>query len=324
MNILLIGATGQIGYALTRALSETDHQVSILVRDMHKLAFPENVRVLESREFTSDAFNTALRDVDCVIYGAGLPEQFTFDARIFHQVNYDLFKTFLDVLNQSPVRRLIYISTYEVFQSIDGIIRESHPIADPHTMTPYFKAMAQAYQLVSERAQEMNLRLTTIHPAAVYGGRNTGDGFTNYIENLLHRRFWKVPVIINGRFPVVHADSLASAIVGALDQPGAYIVSDQMTSLKEIAQTVRRHSNSYIPPTVPKWVAYTSTSLLEFLAKLLHKKPVMARVQIEFITKGWEPKAEHAQKELGWEPMSLGDGIRKYLDDRRKLPGIRR
>ncbi len=320
MRILLIGATGQIGYALTHALSQTNHQVSVLVRDKRTLAFPETVRVLEAQEFTVDAFITSLRNVDCVIYGAGLPEQFSFDTQIFRRVNHDLFKNFLDILNRSPVRRLIYISTYEVFKAIDGIIRETHPIADPHIMTPYFMSMIHAYQLVTERAKEMDLNLTTIHPAAVYGGRNTGDGFTNYIENLLHRQFWRVPVIINGRFPIVHADSLASAIVGALDKPGAYIVSDQMTSLKEIAQTLRRYGNSYIPPTVPKWMAYTSTSFLEFIAKLLHIKPIMARVQIEFITKGWDPKAEHARMELGWEPVSLERGIAKYLGDRNKLP----
>jgi nucleoside-diphosphate-sugar epimerase len=238
MNILLIGATGQIGYALTRALSQTVHRVSILVRDKHKLAFPESVRVHESREFTSDAFSTALRDVDCVIYGVGLPEQFSFDTRIFRQVNYDLFKLFIDVLNRSPVRRLIYISTYEVFKPIDVIIRESHPIADPHTMTPYFNAMTQAYQLVTERAKEMNLSLTTIHPAAVYGGRNTRDDFTNYIENLFHRRFWRAPVIINGRFPVVHADSLASAIIRALDKPGAYFEQEIGRYIKLSSQII--------------------------------------------------------------------------------------
>jgi len=321
MKILLIGATGQIGYALTQALSQTAHQVSILVRDKHKLAFPENVRTIESQEFSPDAFSTTLRNVDCVIYGAGLPEQFSFDTGIFQRVNYDIFKTFLESLNQSPVRRLIYISTYEVFQSIDGIIRETHPIADPRTMSPYFKSMIQAYRLAIERANEMNLKLTTIHPAAVYGGRNTGDGFTNYIENLLNRRFSRVPVIIDGRFPVVHADSLANAIVRALDRPGAYIVSDQMTSLKEIAQTLREHSNSYIPPTVPKWMAYASSSVLEFYAKRLNIKPVMARVQIEYITKGWEPRADRARTELGWQPMSLGNGIRTYLEDRKKLLG---
>jgi nucleoside-diphosphate-sugar epimerase len=46
----------------------------------------------------------------------------------------------------------------------------------------------------------------------------------------------------------------------------------------------------------------------------------MARVQLEFITKGWEPQADRAQRELGWQPLSLRQGIQKYLKDRMNLP----
>ena len=73
MNILLIGATGQIGYTLTLALSSTDHQISILVRDRHKLPFPSSVKVIEQREFNRTAFLDALSGMDHVIYGVGLP-----------------------------------------------------------------------------------------------------------------------------------------------------------------------------------------------------------------------------------------------------------
>ncbi len=292
-----------------------------MVRNKRKLAFPENVSVLESKAFTSDAFNHVLRDVECAIYAVGLPEQFSFDDQVFQRVNYGLFKIFLDALRQSAVRRLVYISTYEVFQPVAGVIRETHAIADQYGMTPYFQAMIQAYQLAIEFAEKMNLTLTTIHPAAVYGCLNTNDGFTNYIENLLNWRFWRIPVIIDGRFPIVHADSLATAIVRSLDKTRTYIVSDQMTSLQEMALTLREHAKSYIPPTVPLWMAHPSTSMLEFFSRLFRIRPIMAQVQIEYITKGWEPRSDRAHEELEWQPLSLSQGIQKYLQDRMSLLG---
>ena len=319
MKILLIGATGQIGYALTSALAKTTHQTSVMVRNKRQLIFPENINVFEAQTFTPDVFQKALHNVDCVIYGVGLPEQFSFDDQLFQRVNYGLFRTFLNSLGESTVRRLVYISTYEVFQAINGVICESHPIADPSTMTPYFKAMTQAYQWGVEFAAKVDLALTTIHPAAVYGGLNTGDGFTNYIENLLNRRFWEVPAIIDGRFPFVHADSLAAAIIQALDKTGAYIVSDQMTSLKEIALTLKEFSPSYVPPTIPFKLAWMNTVVLEFVARLIKKKPVMAKVQLEFIAKGIEPKSDRAQAELDWQPLSLRQGIQMYLQNRARL-----
>ena len=321
MRILLIGATGQIGYALTRALSETLHQTSVLVRNKPKLGFPGNVRVLEARAFTADTFKQALREVDCAVYAVGLPERFSLDDQIFQQINYGIFKTFVETLKQSDVRRLVYISTYEVFQPMAGVIRETHPIADQGAMTPYFKAMTQAYALALETAQELDLALTTIHPAAVYGGRNTGDGFTNYIENLLNWRVWKIPVIIAGRFPIVHTASLATAIVHSLDKTGAYIVSDQMTSLSEMALTLRENARSYIPPTVPLRMVRSATAMLEFFARLFRIRPIMARVQLEFITKGWEPRPDRAQEDLGWKPKSLSQGLQNYLRERTSVIG---
>ena len=63
--------------------------------------------------------------------------------------------------------------------------------------------------------------LTTIHPAAVYGGHNTGGGITDYMENLASRNWPRLPFINPSSFPVVHVQSLTDAIVKSLDTPGA-------------------------------------------------------------------------------------------------------
>jgi nucleoside-diphosphate-sugar epimerase len=156
----------------------------------------------------------------------------------------------------------------------------------------------------------------TIHPAAVYGGLNTGEGFTNYIENLLHKRFWRVPFVFEGRFPVVHADSLAEAIIGSMSGEGAYIVSEQMTTLKAIAMVLRQHADSYVPLNAPVKMARAGATVLEWVSRLARTRPLMARVQIDFITQGIEPLSERITQELGWRPRSLDEGLAKYLEKR--------
>ncbi len=119
MRILLLGATGQIGQALAGALARTGHDVSVMVRTA-QTAFPANIRVIEQREFSAAAMGVALKDADHVIYGIGLPEQFTADPGIFEKVNGALLHTFLGALRKSSVRALTYISTYEVFESVEA------------------------------------------------------------------------------------------------------------------------------------------------------------------------------------------------------------
>jgi len=316
MRILLIGATGQIGYSLVKALAQTSDQITVLVRDRTRRSFPETVRVLESCSFNPQAFSSALSDVDHVIYALGLPEQYLPDTDVFAQVNIALFKAFLDEMMRAGPSALTYISTCEVFQTINGVIRETHPVASEHGFSPYFQSMIRAYQLVKDYAARHHMHLVTIHPAAVYGGLNTGEGLTNYIENLLNRRFWRVPFVFDGRFPVVHTDSLAQAVIASMHGNGAYIVSEQMTTLKSIAMVLRQHAECYVPFNAPVKMARAGATLLEWVSKVARIRPIMARVQIDFITKGIEPIPDRITHELCWNPRTLDEGLVKYLEMR--------
>lgn len=317
MNVLLIGATGQIGHALARKLAASGHALTVLVRDGAQLGFAPGVRVLSAPAFDGEVFARALTGQELVVYGIGLPEQYARDTTIFEQVNHQLFARFLQALVASPVRRLLYISTYEVFDPRERRIRETHPLADPASLTPYFASMTRAYRLAVETARRAGLALTSIHPAAVYGGRNTGDGVTHVIENVLGRRVLRIPTILKGAFPVVHVDSLADAIVRAFDHEGAFIVSEGMTSLKDIALAVRAQaSGAFVPPVVPTWMAYAAIGLLERIARATGTRPIMSVSQLDFVTRGDEPLADRAIDVLGWQPRSLAEGVGQYLRER--------
>jgi len=316
MKILLLGATGQVGHALAWKLSQAGHQLTILVRKAAGQQLPEGATILERNEFDAESFRSALHGMDHVIYGVGLPEQFLFDDSVFEKINCGMLRIFLGALLTSDVRRLTYISTYEVFKTIDGAIDETHPIADEGDMTPYFRSMIRAYRIALDFAQANDISLTTIHPAAVYGGRNTGGGITDYLENLVSRNWHRLPFISPSSFPVVHVDSLTDAILKSLDKPGSYIVSDEMTSLRGIAQTMRKQSWSYIPLTVPLWLATIGVYLLEAFARIIKVKPIASAVQIAFLTKGWRPNAGRAIANLAWKPMPLEEGIRRFMSAR--------
>jgi nucleoside-diphosphate-sugar epimerase len=318
MRILVIGATGQIGYSLVQALTKTPHKITVLVRNRARRAFPVSVRILESPDFDAQAFHSAMHGLDHVIYTLGLPEQYVPDTALFEQTNVGLFRVFLDELVRARHPVLTYISTYEVFQAVNGFIRETHPVANPYGFSPYFQSMIRAYRLVKDYATKHRMKLVTVHPSAVYGGVNAGEGLTNYIENLLNKRFWRVPFIFDGRFPVVHASFLAEAIIAAMRRDGAFIVSDQMTTLKSIAMVLRQFTESYIPPTAPVQIARSGAIMAEWVSRVTRTKPLMARVQIDFITNGSEPLPERIIHEIGWQPTTLADGLRQYLAMRRK------
>ncbi|MBL8993335.1 MAG: NAD-dependent epimerase/dehydratase family protein, partial [Spirochaetia bacterium] len=280
--------------------------------------FPPEVKRIESDLFTLVLFSEALANVDLAIYSAGVPEQWLRDKSHFNRINHDLFKTFLDAITGKGINKLIYISTYEVFAEREREIRESHPITSVHTSS-YFDSMTKAFKIAKDCEKKHNLDLITIHPAAVYGGVNTRKGATDLILNVKNRNFRKLRALINSSFPLAHVDSLADGVLRAIERNKwgeSYIFSDGMTCLETVVRTVKSiYPSAYVPMKIPVWLARLSAFLLEFIANhITHRTPIISKVQIGFITRALRPSSEKAERELGWKPMPLPEGIKKMFE----------
>ena len=70
---------------------------------------------------------------------------------------------------------------------------------------------------------------------------------------------------------------------------------------------------SYVPLAMPVGITKFGVSILEGAAKLIGVKPFASTVQLDYLTKGWEPSAAKAIRELSWKPLALVDGIDRYL-----------
>lgn len=316
MKILIIGATGQIGLALSHGLAKTSHSISALVRRKNPL-LPSNIETFEFPEFTATVLQKSLQGIDLVIYGLGIPEQWLADPSTFDRINLGLFECFLKELIASRVKKLVYISTYEVFSENKKVIRESHSVHQG-SISRYFDAMIRAFQMAKEYEKRFHIEMVTIHPAAVYGGRNTGGGATDLIVNAKNRNFLKLPALIHSSFPVVHVDALIKGILLAIEKEKwgeSYIFSDEMTSLEQIVRTVKSiYPKTFVPLKIPIWIARVSAFFLELLSNFITRRPpIMAKVQIDFITKGLRPSSEKAQRELDWKPMPLSEGIKRMF-----------
>ena len=161
MHILILGATGQIGYELSRVLSK-EHTITIMIRGNRKnLAFPDAATLIKSASYDEEAMREALEHSDLVVYALGTPAQWLPDRNDFHVNNFLLLKRFLDVLIGTGVRTMVYISTYELFKSIDGYIRESHPLTDA-PLHPYYESMLKSYVLMKEYEKRYDLQVISV------------------------------------------------------------------------------------------------------------------------------------------------------------------
>jgi hypothetical protein len=247
---------------------------------------------------------------DIIINCLGIPEQVVMDEEVFPSTNVDLLKVFLEEMILLGKTRLCYVSTFEMFKEKGRYISENHGILESDSgLSNYYRSMFNAFQMTSRLCLENGILLGTIHPAAVFGGKNTGHGVTEFIDNLVHNRFWRIPFIVRSHFPVVHIDSLCDAIIRSLGKSGSWIVSDGMTSLREIALIVNEAIGTRIPSAVPVSLAKGAAVALETVARMLKANAPITRKQLMYVTSNSVPIAEKAQVELGWVPQDIKTGI---------------
>jgi dihydroflavonol-4-reductase len=85
-------------------------------------------------------------------------------------------------------------------------------------------------------------------------------------------------------------------------------------TVAELARTaVDVAGRGRVPPTVPVSVARAVAVGGEGLSRLIRRPPLLARGQLHFFLWNAAPRADKAQRELGWRATDLRDGMRRTL-----------
>src|SRR5262245_45832036 len=90
MNVLVTGATGNVGHSIAKKLVARGDAVRALVRnpDRARSALPAEVTLVRGDVTEPETLAPAMRDVELVFHAAGMPEQWQRDESIFDRVNH--------------------------------------------------------------------------------------------------------------------------------------------------------------------------------------------------------------------------------------------
>ena len=170
-KICVTGAGGFIGSAVVEALLRNGAKVRALagapddaVRDL-----PREVMMLKG-EITDGALMLDLMTgVDVVIHIAGPPSvaaSFDMPAE-YARIHVGGTATVLDACRRLPVRRLVYLSSAEVYgQPRTNPVREDHPL---QARSPYGAAKIGAEKFIESFALAFALEAVILRPFSIYG-----------------------------------------------------------------------------------------------------------------------------------------------------------
>lgn len=317
--VFVTGGTGLTGANVCEQLIRRGDEVHALVRNPDEATALADVGVELIQGDITDADDVlrAAKGCDVAIHCAALLGGASQDIDDFRAVNVTGTTNVLDAGKAHGMRRVVALSTGTFLNLSASGFREDAPVLDNPPQDPYTVTKLAAFQEVHRRAAAGD-DVMTCHPGAIYGpGLVTKRALdrTSFNAVLLGALRGKIPAYLS--FPVtwVAGSDVASGSIAALDKgkPGArYWLTgrpeDEISTAKgcniacEIAGVEHRVTDLDHREASPE--------MLEFFGPTLYAIAEAASTSARPKREGDGP----TQTELGYQPMSITDGMTRFVD----------
>jgi nucleoside-diphosphate-sugar epimerase len=316
---VVTGASGFVGSHIVDDLLARGVRVRAVVRGSSSRRWlnGKGIEFADAAMEDEAALRRAVADADWVVHAAGLIR--ARNAAEFHECNVAGTERILGASHDAGVRRFVLVSS----QAAAGPSPDGRPVTEESTPRPV-SAYGES-KLAAERAVLGNgagavraMGVTVVRPPAVYGPRDTAilklfALAKHHIEPVLRRR---------GRFSMIHAADLASAIHAVLTRDDAvgevfFASEPDETDYEEMGTLVREALGTWtVRVAIPRWALMGVALGAEAVAAMARQAPLLSREKLREISAGdWVCSSRKIRERLEWSPrMQLREGIRATAD----------
>lgn len=314
MRVVVVGASGNVGSAVLRALSDEPQITSIIgVARRQPDWSPAKTQWLAA-DIARDDMVPVLRGADVVVHLAWRFQP-THDPYVTWQTNVIGTARLLDALNRADVPALVYASSVGAYSPATGDepVDESSP-THGWPMAAYGREKAYVERLIEAHvAEHPDRRVTLLRPAFIFQTASASQQRRLFAGPLLPGRLIRrelVPVVPwprGLRLQALHAADAADAYRRAVIEPvrGPFnIAADQVVTGKHVAQLLGARLVELSPQVV------RATMWSAWHAHLVPASPDLFDLarQLPLMT------TRRAHSELGWSPQHSGpDAIADFL-----------
>lgn len=319
MRVLLTGATGFVGKALTKALLSTGNEVSALVRnvsdslpsEINQLVVGDLIYILPDKEGSRDTpripdedfsmvskmVEDTLKQVDVVVHAAARAHVMKGagkDSRsAFRIMNTDVTLRLAQQAAEAGVKRFVFLSTI----GVNGRVTKDRPFTEEDQAMPhndYAISKWEAEEGLKQLSIKTGMEVVIIRPPLIYGQDAPGN-----FHRLVSWLRCGVPLPLaktgNRRAFVARSNLVDFVLLTMMHADAAnqtFLISDGCNiSTSEFLQKTAKALG------VPARLFYVPPKLIGILAALLARKQVF-----EQLWGSLEVDISKAQTRLGWQP----------------------
>ncbi|NTV92452.1 MAG: SDR family NAD(P)-dependent oxidoreductase [Chlorobiaceae bacterium] len=317
---LVTGASGFIGSHLVSRCFEKGFRVKVLVRQgnsrigqLKRLG----VEVVEGDLRDRDAVKRAVKGCNLVFHAAALASDWG-DWEEFRAVNVEGTRYICEASEHEGIRRLVYLSTYEVFDHFRlERLDEQEPCTKRGEQYPDTKIEGTE---VVWQYKERGLPVSVVYPSLVFGPGDT-TLFPLLADAIRNRRFfyWQVRAGLN----LIYIDNLVDLLMLAASHQNAlgedFLACDgNSITLEELSASIAGRISA---PAPSLYLPFGLVLVLAHAMELVYgaigstKRPLLTRQAVKLLASRVMVDTGKARRLLGWEPsVPLWKGVEKTLD----------
>jgi dihydroflavonol-4-reductase len=313
--VLVTGATGFVGSAVTRGLLARGRKVRVLVRPTSDKTNLKDLAVELREGSLEDA--TSLAEA---LTGCGALYHVAADYRLFvanpdtmYRANVDGTRALMEAALAQRIARIVYTSSVATL----GIDPKGAPAdeATPSTLDdmigPYKRSKFLAEAIVRTMVRERGLRAVIVNPSTPIGPRDVKPTPTGRL--VVEAASGRMPAFVDTGLNLVHVDDVALGHLLAEErgQIGErYILGGENLTLREILRRIavlvgRRPPRISLPvgPLMPV------ATIAEAVARVTGKEPFVTRDGLRLARKTMFFSSERAINGLGYAPRPVDQAL---------------
>jgi nucleoside-diphosphate-sugar epimerase len=327
VKVFVTGGTGFIGGEVVRQLRARGEEVVCLVRSPEKAAGLRELgcELVSGDLGDEDAIRNGMQGCDAAIHAAamyevGIPAK---QRPAMREANVAGTERVMRAALAEKLPRIVYVSTVGIFGNThEQVVDESYENPATDFTSYYEETKLEAHKVVQRMIDDQGLPAVIVQPGGVYG-----PGDTSQVADLLEEFFaGKLPLL---PFPelgicMTHVEDIAGGILLALDKGKlgeTYVISGPVTTMREAVEMVARVSGRKAPKrNLPTPLMKALIPIGPLVGKVMGQPPNLRELISSADGVTFWASYEKAQRELGYSPRGMEEGLRQTLAADSRFP----
>jgi nucleoside-diphosphate-sugar epimerase len=278
VNILIVGASGNLGFHLSKHLLGSPHRLRLL---KHTRALPfdlpqgANAEIIQADLNEPSSLHSVCKDIDCIVYLAGVlfqPRPETF----LHRTNTVFVQNIVDAALASGVRKFILVSFPHIEEATTPEVRATGRL-DVEPKSIHARTRLEAEKYLFRACKNKIMQPLVLRAGVVYG---RGVKLTEAARWLMRKRIlavWRKPTWVH----LLALPDLLMLIEHSITRDnlsGIYnLCDDRPLLIQEFLDRLAAHWGYQKPWRLPAFAFYWAASLCETGAIFLHTGTPLTR-----------------------------------------------